>query len=114
MGVSTSMGTAVWPSWRPIFRKIFDPKEEIWQAIFSGGIGYGKTTNSVYCLAYVMYKLMCLKSPQRFYGLQKNDKPGIAMFNITLDKAYTVGYYKLQAFLQTVNGPAKGRSVRTS
>ena len=66
----------------------------------SGAIGLGKSTIATIGLAYILYKLLCLKDPASYYRLTKGSKVAIAIFNITLDQGYGVGFAKLQAMLK--------------
>lgn len=63
-------------------------------------IGTGKSTNAVLGLAYILYRLMCLKDPQRYYRLAKGSVIVIAFFNNTLDLSNSVGYQTLQALVK--------------
>lgn len=63
-------------------------------------ITIGKSTIAVIGMSYVLYNIMCLKSPQTFYDLQPSDKIVFSFFNINLDLSYGVAYQKLQAMLQ--------------
>ena len=65
----------------------------------SGAIGLGKSTISTVGLAYVLYKLLCLKDPAAYYKLTRGSKVAIAIFNISLDQGFGVGFSKLQSML---------------
>lgn len=65
----------------------------------SGAIGLGKSTIATVGLAYVLYKLLCLKDPAAYYKLTRGSKVAIAIFNISLDQGFGVGFSKLQSML---------------
>lgn len=92
IGKSTDYGKAIYPYWKEQFRHIFDPKNEIFQTIFSGSIGIGKSTIANIALTYIIYKLLCLKNPQKYYGLIEDTSIGIVFFNLVLDLADSVGF----------------------
>lgn len=100
IGKATNQGKSVYPFWRDILRKLFAPESKYNEAIFSGSIGIGKSTIAVIGMSYVLYNIMCLKSPQTFYDLQPSDKIVFSFFNINLDLSYGVAYQKLQSILQ--------------
>jgi hypothetical protein len=52
--------------------------------LLTGGIGLGKSTIADIGLAYILYKLLCLKNPQEYYGLNSTATIAVAFFNITL------------------------------
>lgn len=57
-------------------------------------IGSGKSTISAIALTYLLYRTLCLKNPQKFYGLTANSPIVFCVMNLTLDLAYS-GLYSL-------------------
>ena len=47
--------------------------------ILTGGIGLGKSLVAVLALLYLLYRLLCLKDPYNFYGMQPIDKITISL-----------------------------------
>lgn len=84
-GAGTEEGNLIYPFWKKELRKIFAPGSKFFEICITGGIGLGKSTIAVIGLGYMLYKLLCLKNPQEYYGLTKSSIIGIAFFNITLD-----------------------------
>ena len=69
--------------------------------IISGNcIGSGKSTVADVCMAYILYKLLCLRDPAAYYKLTKGSRIALAFFNLGLDQAYSVGWSKLQSYLK--------------
>lgn len=99
IGKITQQGTTIYPYWREKLRQIFDPNHNFNEIIFTGAIGLGKTTIAITAMAYILYQLLCLKNPQKFYGLQGNSKIVLAFFNVNLDLSYGVAFKKLQSML---------------
>lgn len=99
IGKVTQQGTTIYPYWRNMLRQIFDPNHNYNEVIFTGAIGLGKTTIAITAMAYILYQLLCLKNPQKFYGLQGNSKIVLAFFNVNLDLSYGVAFKKLQSML---------------
>lgn len=99
LGKSTGNGTLIYPYWRQKYREIFDPSLDYEEIVLTGAIGVGKTRTAVICLCYLLYKLMCLKNPQRYYNLLEGDKITIFFLNITLDLAEGVGFETMHQYL---------------
>lgn len=60
----------------------------------TGAIGTGKSTVSAIALSYLIYRTLCLKNPQKFYGLTANSPIVFMVFNLTLELAYA-GLYSM-------------------
>ena len=92
----------VFPYWVKVLKKIFPNNLETKYrtAIFSGAIGLGKSTIAVIGILYQLYRMLCLKDPYLFYGLQPVDLITFAFMNITIDAAEGVAWNKAQQLLQ--------------
>jgi len=51
------------------------------------------------CLLYMLYRLLCLRDPYLYYGMQPIDKLSISFLNITIDAAKGVGGDKFNQLL---------------
>ena len=93
----------LFPYWRDTLNKIFpDNLTTAYNTfIMTGAIGLGKSLAGVLAMLYMLYRLLCLKDPYAFYGLQPIDKITVALMNITLDAAKGVAWDKLQQLLQS-------------
>ena len=92
----------LFPYWRETLHKIFPDNltTKYNTLILTGAIGLGKTQIAVTAMAYLLYRMLCLKDPYSYYGMMPNDKISFSMLNITLDAAQGVGWDKLQQMLQ--------------
>ena len=87
LGKATNHGKQIYPFWRNALREIFANGDTSYsEVVFSGAIGIGKTAIAVYAISYLLYRLMCLKRPQRYFGFADSD-----------DIAEGVGYKRLHA-----------------
>lgn len=107
-------GKNIYPYWRQVLRDIFNPNISPSEVIFTGAIGLGKSEIASIGLAYVLYYLLCMRNPARYFGLPESATIGIAIINITLELAYAVGYTKLMSILKQSpwflrNGKIKGK-----
>jgi len=103
LGKSTDGGTSIFPFWMDVLKEIFKKDAKYWEVILTGGIGLGKTTIADYGIAYMMYRLMCLRDPARYYDLTSGSILIVAFFNVTLTLSKGVAFRKLQGML--MNSP---------
>lgn len=108
-------GTIVYEYWIRTLHNLYKPDTNYWEIALSGAIGLGKTTMSTVILAYELYKLMCLRDPCKYYGV---DNPTICLFNTGLDQVYSLGYARLQKYIQssewfTSRGQVLGTNYQT-
>ena len=94
----------VFPYWEETLKKIFpnplQPAKYNTLAL-TGAIGLGKSFMAVLVGLYELYRMLCLKDPYIYYGLQPIDKISFAFMNITLDASKGVAWDKMQQLLQT-------------
>ena len=96
LGNATNNGTQIYPFWREQLRKIFVGGDTEYEEIaFTGAIGIGKTQIAVYAIAYLTYRLLCLRFPQRYFGFADTDDIAIFFFNATVALAQAVGFGRL-------------------
>ena len=96
--------STVFPYWREMLRKLFpDPLKppKYHTLALSGAIGLGKSFIAVICGLYQLYKVLCLKDPYLYYGIQSIDTITFAFMNITLDASRGVAWDKCQQLLQS-------------
>lgn len=94
----------VYTYWVEVLKKIFpDPlKPAAYNTLaLTGAIGLGKSFEAVLVGLYELYRMLCLKDPYLYYGLQPIDKITFALMNITLDAAEGVAWDKFQQLAQS-------------
>ncbi len=91
----------LFPYWEETLKKIFP--DNITTAyntlILTGSIGIGKSTCAVICQLYMLHRLLCLKDPYLYYGMQPIDKITISLMNITIENAKGVALDKLNQLI---------------
>lgn len=98
LGLATNYGKQIYPFWREQLRKMFSTGDMDYEEVaFTGAIGIGKTAIAVYAIAYLLYRLLCLRNPQRYFGFADTDEIAIFFFNATVALATGVGYARLHA-----------------
>ena len=94
----------LYPYWENLLKEIFpDPlKPARYNTLaLTGSIGIGKSTEAVIIGCYELYRMMCLKNPYIYYGLQPIDLITFAVMNITIDAAKGVAWSKIQSLIQS-------------
>lgn len=99
LGKSTRNGEFLYPFWKKESTKIFNRDDTV-EVALSGSIGIGKTTAACLMMSYHLYRTMCLKNPQEFFGLSPGSEIVYAFLNNTLASSYGVGYETVQSFLK--------------
>lgn len=93
----------VFPYWIEKLKEIFPDNltTRYNTIILTGSIGLGKSFVAVLCQLYLLYRMLCLKDPYTYYGLQPIDKITFSMLNVTIEAAQGVGWDKMQQLLQS-------------
>lgn len=98
LGQATNFGKQIYPFWRARLREMFAGGDmDFEEIVFSGAIGIGKTAIAVYAMSYLLYRMMCLRNPQRYFGFADTDEIAFFFFNATVNLAMGVGYSRLHA-----------------
>lgn len=93
----------IFPYWRETLRELFpDNVTTAYNTlILTGAIGIGKSFVAVIAQLYLLYRMLCLKDPYNYFGMQPIDKITFSMLNITLDAAQGVAWDKAQQLIQS-------------
>lgn len=70
------------------------------EAVFTGGIGSGKTTAALYTCAYQLYLLSIMENPHEEYGLDPTSEIMFIFQNKTATLAKTVGFARFKRMLE--------------
>lgn len=92
LGKTNRNGAAVYPFWRRSLKEFFGAGNRYQEWILTGATRIGKSTTAVTAISYMLYRLMCLRNPQVYFGLKDISKISILFFNITLDLAKGVAF----------------------
>ena len=94
----------LYPYWENLLKEIYpDPLQpaKYNTLALTGSIGIGKSTEAVIIGCYELYRMLCLKNPYIYYGLQPIDLITFAVINITKDAAKGVAWSKIQSLIQS-------------
>lgn len=92
LGKVTREGEAIYPYWRTTLNKIFSSGNKYQELMFTGATRIGKTSTAITGLAYMLYRLMCLRDPQLFFRKKDVSKFSVLFFNVTKDLAKGVAF----------------------
>lgn len=87
-------GQTIYPFWVDLLKKVyptpfFAPYNEV---VVSAALGVGKSTVSTIGMLYDIYKLLCLKNPQLYFGLAPDTKIVFMFFSATKNLAQGVNF----------------------
>ena len=90
LGGTLDRGKAIYPVWREVIRDIFKDPYKYTTIVLTGSIGTGKSTVAVIIALYMLYNLLVIKDPHKYFGIQATQNNIMFIFNnLTLTKAYT-------------------------
>lgn len=92
LGKTNRCGQAVYPFWRKELNNVFRAGNKYHEWVLTGATRIGKSSTAITATAYMLYRLMCLKDPQKFFNKKEVSKFSILFFNITKDLAKGVAY----------------------
>ncbi|KKN96894.1 hypothetical protein LCGC14_0165380 [marine sediment metagenome] len=90
---------SIWPRWRKEIAYICTPANKIYEVVFSGAIGVGKTTAAMIIMLYKIYRLSCLRRPAEFHGQFDESRITFGLYNATL-KLTDVGVESMRGLLE--------------
>lgn len=92
LGRTNRNGAAVYPFWRKELNTVFGAGNKYYEWILTGATRIGKSSTGNSATSYMLYRLMCLRDPQKFFGKKDISKFSILFFNITKELAKGVAY----------------------
>ena len=99
LGLTNREGQAIYPYWKQSMHDIFDAGNQYTQCIFTGATRIGKTSTAITCAAYMLYRMMCLRDPQKFFQKKEISQFSLLFFNLTLDLAKSVAFKEFNSTL---------------
>jgi hypothetical protein len=92
LGKTNRNGAGVYPYWRQVMTDLFTSGNKYEEVILTGATRIGKTSTAITCVAYMLYRLMCLRDPQKYFGKKEISKFSVLFFNITKELAAGVAF----------------------
>lgn len=114
------LGSNLYPIWRDAAIRLYPtPYNTTANEIYlTGGIGLGKSTFAKLVTAYDLCKVLCLRSPQKYFKLTPGTQIMYALMNATKGLAGSVllsemmEWFEISPFFQKNLNPAKGSLFR--
>lgn len=100
LGSSNNNGRSIYPAWRDVMDELDRTGNQYYEIVFTGATRTGKTSTAVSDASYNLYKLMCLRDPQTYFGLKSVSRISIFFFNLTQTLAKGVAF---KEFISTLN-----------
>ena len=89
LGESNNNGKAIYPRWMEVFKELEQAGNQYYEIVFTGATRTGKTSTAVSDACYQLYRLMCLRDPQKYFGLKSVSRLSFFFFNLTATLART-------------------------
>ena len=77
----------LFPYWRNMLKKLFDPTNQYFECVLRGAIGTGKTTAARRGLIYALYRICCLRAPHKLFNIAPDTVLSALMISVTLQQA---------------------------
>lgn len=101
LGKANNGGDSIFPYWRGAFHTMLDNPTKWSEIVLTGATRIGKSSTGVTALAYMLYRLMCFRNPQRFFKKKDISIFSFFFFNVTEQLAKSVAYREFNDLLKT-------------
>lgn len=101
LGNSNDCGKSIYPVWLETMQELERTGNQYWEIVFSGATRTGKTSTAVSDSSYNLYRLMCLRDPQKYFGLKSVTTISIFFFNLNATLARGVAFKEFNSTLAT-------------
>ena len=92
LGCSNDHGNSIYPRWMEVMQELEATGNQYYEIVFTGATRTGKTSTAVSDASYQLYRMMCLRDPQKYFGLKSVTTISFFFFNITASLARGVAY----------------------
>lgn len=99
LGQSNNEGKSIYPAWMDVMLELERTGNQYTEIVLTGATRTGKTSTAVSDAIYQLYRLMCLRSPQDYFGLKSITNISIFFFNITQTLAKGVAFKEFNTTL---------------
>ena len=92
LGASNNNGASIYPRWLEVMKELEATGNQYYEIVFTGATRTGKTSTAVSDALYQLYRLMCLRDPQTYFGIKSIATISFFFFNITQTLARGVAF----------------------
>jgi len=97
LGKTNDNGKAIYPVWLETMLELERTGNQYYEIVFTGATRTGKTSTAVSDACYQLYRLMCLRDPQKYFSLKSVTTISIFFFNLTATLAKGVAYREMNS-----------------
>lgn len=101
LGLSNNNGQSIYPAWMDMMLELERTGNKYYEIVLTGATRTGKTSTAVSDAAYLLYKTMCLRNPQEYFGLKAATRISLFFFNITATLAKGVAFKEFSTTLSS-------------
>lgn len=99
LGETNNNGKSIYPAWMKTMLDLEKAGNQYYEIVLTGATRTGKTSTAVSDAAYQLYRLMCLKDPQKYFGLKSVSTISVFFFNLTATLAKGVAFKEFNSTL---------------
>ena len=99
LGRSNDNGRSIYPRWLEVMQELEKTGNQYYEIVFTGATRTGKTSTAVSDACYQLYRLMCLRDPQKYFGLKSISRISFFFFNLTATLARGVAFKEFNSTL---------------
>ena len=95
LGSTNNNGASIYPTWMNVMLELERTGNQYNEIVFTGATRTGKTSTAVSDACYQLYRLMCMRDPQSFFGLKPTTNILFFFFNLTASLAKGVAFKEM-------------------
>lgn len=99
LGSTNNHGKSIYPAWMNMMLDLEKAGNQYYEIVLTGATRTGKTSTAVSDASYNLYRLMCLRDPQKYFGLKSVSTISIFFFNLTATLARGVAFKEFNSTL---------------
>ena len=92
----------IYPYWKDVLCELFKKDSNYSEVIFSGSIGTGKSTISIYAMLRKLYEMSCYENVAGLYNLMRTSMIAIIYFSVSRTQAELTGYGQMKSIFDSI------------
>ena len=95
LGSTNNNGASIYPTWMEVMLELERTGNQYNEIVFTGATRTGKTSTAVSDACYQLYRIMCMRDPQSYFGLKPTTTILVFFFNLTMALAKGVAFKEM-------------------
>lgn len=95
LGNTNNNGASIYPAWMEVMLELERTGNQYNEIVFTGATRTGKTSTAVSDACYQLYRIMCMRDPQSYFGLKPTTTILFFFFNLTAALAKGVAFKEM-------------------